>query len=326
METDVVISEQISGLAVTKLSDEFRVLAEDALWRSADKLRAAVAGCRALMVRNQTRVTADLIAAAPRLEIIGRAGAGLDNVDLSAANAAGIVVASTPDQNSISVAELALGFMFALSRKIPAANRDTHDGGWARQRFAGFELNGKVLGVVGLGRIGFLTALRARALGMRIIAHDQFISPDAVAVTETQAELVSLEELLRRADFVSCHAPLTAETRGMFGYERFSAMKPSAYFLNLARGEIVNEAGLARALQEKRLAGAALDVREQEPPTPGPLDALDNVILTPHIAAFTREAQDRVVNAVCADVASVLRGGAARNFANFPRPRRLAAG
>ena len=326
METDVMISEQITGVAVTRLSQEFRVVLEGDLWRSADKLRAAITGCRALIVRNQTRVTAELIAAAPRLEIIGRAGAGLDNINLTAASAAGIVVASTPDQNSVSVAELTIGLMFALARKIPAANRDTHDGGWARQRFAGFELNGKVLGVVGLGRIGFLTALRARALGMHIIAHDQFISPDVVAVTETQAELVSMDDLLRRADFVSCHAPLTPETRGMFGYERFSAMKPTAYFLNLARGEIVNEAGLARALQEKRLGGAALDVREQEPPTPGPLDALDNVILTPHIAAFTREAQGRVVNAVCADVASVLRGAPAKNFANFPRPRRLAVG
>lgn len=322
MDPDVLITEQITGDAVTRLSGEFRVITDAALWKSPDKLATAVAGCRALIVRNQTRVTRELLAAAPKLQVIGRAGAGLDNIDLPAANDAGIVVVSTPDQNSLSVAELALGFMLSLARHISAADRDTRQGGWQRQRFMGCELHGRTLGVVGLGRIGFLTALRARALGMRIIAFDRFVNPDAAAVSETQAELVSFEELLARADFVSCHAPLTPETRGMFNYARFSAMKPEAYFLNLARGELVNEADLARALQEKRLAGAALDVRETEPPGPSPLSALDNVILTPHIAAFTREGQARVVNAVCGDVGRVLRGEPAKNFVNFARPGR----
>jgi D-3-phosphoglycerate dehydrogenase / 2-oxoglutarate reductase len=322
MPCDIVVSEQLTGQALADLSRDFTVAREADLWRTKDKLRAAVREARALIVRNQTQVDAELIAAGERLEIIGRAGAGLDNIDVAAASAAGIVVASTPDQNSISVAELAIGFMFALARHIPAADRDTRGGGWSRQQFAGMELNGKTLGIVGIGRIGFLTALRARALGMRIIAHDQFVNPDAVAVTETHAELVSLDELLHRADFVSCHTPLTAATRGMFNYDRFATMRPTAFFLNLARGEVVNEADLARALREKRLAGAALDVRETEPPGASPLNALENVILTPHIAAFTREAQDRVLRAVCADVAGVLRGGAAKNFANFPQPRR----
>jgi D-3-phosphoglycerate dehydrogenase len=322
MQPDVLVSEQITGEPVMALGREFPLALEPELWKTPDKLRAAIPGCRALIVRNQTRVTADLIAAAPKLEIIGRAGAGLDNIDVPAATAAGIVVASTPDQNSVSVAELAIGFMLALARRIPTADRDTHAGGWSRQRFGGIELNGRTLGVIGLGRIGFLTAMRARALGMHIIAHDEFVSPDAVAVAETRAELVSLEELLRRSDFVTCHVPLTPQTRGMFGYERFTAMKRGACFLNLARGEVVDEAGLARALRENHLGGAALDVREQEPPGPGPLNELDNVILTPHIAAFTSEAQQRVLSAICSDVASVLRGQAAKNAANFPRPRR----
>jgi len=326
MPADILVSESVTGPALSGLAQEFGLVADADLWRAPEQLRAALAGCRALIVRNQTRVDAALIAAAPRLEIIGRAGAGLDNVDLAAATAAGIVVASTPDQNSISVAELAIGFMFALARHIPAANQDTHGGGWARQRFMGLELNGKTLGVVGIGRIGFLTALRARALGMRIIAHDEYVSPDAITVSETHAELVGLDELLQRADFISCHTPLTPATRGMFNYERFSRMKPTAFFLNLARGEVVNEADLARALADQKLAGAALDVREKEPPGASPLNALPNVILTPHIAAFTREAQARVVTAVCADVGSVLRGGAAKNFANFARPRRKADG
>ena len=327
MQPTILVSEEIVGPGVARLEREFQLVKIPDLWRSPDRLREAVRECRALIVRNQTRVTAELIGAAPRLDIIGRAGAGLDNIDVQAATCAGVVVASTPDQNSLSVAELTLGLMFALARKIPGANRDTHSGGWARQRFMGIELNGRTLGVVGLGRIGFMTALRARALGMRILAHDDYISRDAVSVTESHAELVSMEELLQRADFVSCHAPLTPATRGLFNYERFRLMKPTAYFLNLSRGEVVNEDDLLRALQDNCLAGAALDVREKEPPGNSPLNARDDVILTPHIAAFTAEAQERVVDAICEDVAAVLRGGAAKNFANFSKPKRgVAAG
>jgi phosphoglycerate dehydrogenase-like enzyme len=157
---------------------------------------------------------------------------------------------------------------------------------------------------------------------MSVVASDRFVSPDAATVTAAGASIVGLDELLSRADFVSCHAPLTPETRGLFGYERFCLMRPSAYFLNLARGEVVDEAGLARALSENRIAGAALDVREQEPPGPGPLSGMENVLLTPHIAAFTREGQARVTASVCRDVAAVLDGGDAQNFVNFPRPRR----
>lgn len=320
MKAEILITEAITGPAVTRLGGQFRVVTDADMWRSPGVLKAAVSHCRALIVRNQTRVTKDLIAAAPKLQVIGRAGSGLDNIDLPAATGAGVVVVSTPDQNSLSVAELAIGLMFALARNVPAADRDTHNGGWQRQRFVGSELSGKTLGLVGLGRIGFLTALRARALGMRVVAHDRFVNPDAAAVTETHAALVVLDELIRRADFVSCHAPLTPETIHMFDYRRFAAMKPTAFFLNLARGELVNESGLVRALQENRIAGAALDVREQEPPAASPLTAMDNVILTPHIAAFTREAQDRVLNAVCNDVARVLNGEEARNFANFATP------
>lgn len=321
MNPDILITEKIIGPPVEDLRRSFVVDADPELWKNPEQLKARLRGCRALIVRNQTRVTADLMAAAPQLRVIGRAGAGLDNIDLRAASAAGIVVVSTPDQNSLSVAELVLAMMFALARQLMVADRSTKQGGWERQKFTGIELSGRTLGLVGLGRIGFLTGLRARALGMRVIAHDTYVSPDVAAVTETQAELVSLEDLLARSDFVSCHVPLTPQTRGMFAYERFCQMKPSAYFLNLARGELVDEAGLNRALEEGRLAGAALDVREQEPPGTSPLSARDNVILTPHIAAFTREGQARVVAAICRDVASVLAGETPRNYVNFPRPR-----
>ena len=320
--SDILICEQVGGKPVEDLGKRFAITSRPELWRSPSELAQAVANCRALIVRNQTRVTAELIAAAANLHVIGRAGVGLDNVDVAAATAAGVVVVSTPDQNSLSVAELAIGLMLALARQISAADRDTRKGGWNRQRFVGAELCGKTLGVVGLGRIGFMTALRARALGMRIVAHDDFINPDAVAVTEVQAELLSLEELLRRADFVSCHVPLTKDTRHMFNYDRFRMMKPSTYFLNLARGEVVDETGLIRVLEEGRIAGVALDVREIEPPVESALSRFENVILTPHIAAFTREAQGRVVAALCADVGRVLSGEPARNYANFALPRR----
>ncbi|MDE3100148.1 MAG: hydroxyacid dehydrogenase [Verrucomicrobiota bacterium] len=316
----ILVTENIGGKWIDELKKKFAVTIEPDLWKSPDKIKALLPKCRALIVRNQTRVNADLLSAAAQLQVIGRAGAGLDNIEVPAATARGIVVASTPDQNSISVAELTLALILALARKLPAADRHAKNGGWERRRFVGAELYGKNFGVVGLGRIGFLTALRARALGMNILAHDAYISPDAVAASETRAQLMEMDTLLARADFVSCHMPLTPETQHFFNYDRFCRMKPSAFFLNLARGEVADENGLIRALQEKRIAGAALDVREKEPPAPGPLEEMENVILTPHIAAFTREAQERVVAAVCHDVAAVLEGRAAKNFVNFPKP------
>jgi phosphoglycerate dehydrogenase-like enzyme len=188
----------------------------------------------------------------------------------------------------------------------------------------GSELHGKTLGVVGFGRIGFLTAMRARAFGMQVLAHDAFLSPDAVTLIESQAKLVPLEELLRRSHAVSCHLPGGPQTRGLFGAAAFCQMRPGALFVNASRGEVVDEAALLAALEEGRLAGAALDVRWQEPPVIGRLESMDNVILTPHIGAFTHEAQERVIAAVCRDVSAVLTGGSAVNFVNFPQPRRPA--
>jgi D-3-phosphoglycerate dehydrogenase len=321
MPSDLIIPENFSGHWIDQLKREFRALHDPELWRSPERLKRLLPGCRALLVRNQTRVSADIIDAGRQLLVIGRAGAGFDNIDVSAATAAGIVIASTPDQNSISVAELVLGMMLGLARKLPEASLHTRRGGWERQRFVGTELYQKTLGIVGLGRIGFMLALRARALGMKILAHDVFLSPDSVSVTESGAELVNLNDLLERSDFVSCHVPLTSETRHFLRYEHFCRMKPRAFFLNLARGEAVDEQGLIAALREKRIAGAALDVREQEPPGDGPLGEFDNVILTPHIAAFTHEAQERVIAAVCKDVRSVLNGQTAKNFVNFSKPK-----
>jgi D-3-phosphoglycerate dehydrogenase len=320
---DVLVSEAVAGREMDALRAAFDVTCEPELFRNPQRLKELLPNYRALIVRNQTQVNAELIAAGNKLLVIGRAGVGLDNVDHKAASDAGIVVTFAPEQNSISVAELALGLMLSLARMIPAADRSTKGGGWDRKRFTGTELFGKTLGIVGLGRIGFLTAMRARAFGMDVLVHDTQVNPDAFTVAETRATLVTLPELLKQSDFVSVHIPETPETIGLFNDERFALMKPSAFFINTSRGKVVDEKALVRALADKRIAGAGLDVRVKEPPPDaGPLVEMDNVILTPHIAAFTEEGQDRVVTCVCRDVAAVLRGEGAKNFFNFATPRR----
>jgi D-3-phosphoglycerate dehydrogenase / 2-oxoglutarate reductase len=319
---DVLVSEAVAGREMDALRSAFDVTYEPELFKNPQRLKELLPAYRGLIVRNQTPVTADLIAAGTNLRVIGRAGVGLDNVDHDAASKAGIVVTFAPEQNSISVAELALGLMLSLARMIPAADRSTKAGGWDRKRFTGTELFGKTLGIVGLGRIGFLTAMRARAFGMDILVHDTQVNPDAFTVAETRATLVDLPELLRRSDFVSVHIPETPQTTNLFNDERFAQMKPRAFFINTSRGKVVDEGALVRALTENRIAGAGLDVRAKEPPARSPLAEMDNVVLTPHIAAFTEEGQDRVVTCVCRDVAAILNGGAAKNFFNFATPRR----
>jgi len=321
---DILITENITGSPIDELKKTHDVAFEPDLWKDRPALLQAVRGVRALVVRNQTQVNAELVAAAQGLQIIARAGVGLDNVDVAAASAAGVVVAFTPSQNSVSVAELTLGLILDLARKIAAADRHVKQGGWARQQFTGCELYGKTLGVVGFGRIGYLPARRAAAFGMDLLAYDPFVDPDSLAVTEARPRLMALDELLAAADVVTCHMPCNDQTRGMFNYERFCRMKPTALFVNVARGEVVDEPGLVRALQERRLAGAGLDVRDKEPPQPSPLCDMDNVILTPHIGAFTHEGQHRVVASVCRDVTKVLAGEGAVNFVNFARPKKIA--
>lgn len=318
---DVLITENILGVEMDALRAKFDCTFAPDLWQQPEALRSIIGNYQALIVRNQTQVTRDLIAAGTNLQIIGRAGVGLDNVDLPAATDHGIVVAFTPEQNANSVAELTLGLMLALARKIPAADRDTKQGGWKRQQFTGLEILGKTLGLVGFGRIGASTANKARALGMDIIAYDPFVDAESLKAMEVRARMTSLEDVLQQADFISCHLPATKSTLNLFDESKFALMKPSAYFINTSRGEVVNEEALLRALQANKIAGAALDVRAQEPPEPSPLAERDNVILLPHIGAFTQEGQTRVVTAVCKDVAAVLNGAAAKNFANFGKPK-----
>jgi len=318
---EVLITENITGAPVDELKQSFEISYQPALWKEHDRLLAAVHSTRALIVRNQTQVSAELIAAAEKLEVIARAGVGLDNVDVAAASAAGVVVTFTPSQNSISVAELAIGLMLALSRNMVAADRHVRDGGWARHQFMGSELWGKTLGVVGLGRIGCMTARRAAAFGMDIVAYDPLADLDSPLIAELRPRMLSLEELLATADIVSCHVPLTPQTRDLLDYAHLKRMKPSALLVNVARGEIIDEPSLVRVLQEGAIAGAALDVRNNEPPVLGALETMENVILLPHLGAFTHEGQHRVTAAVCRDVAAVLAGRAAQHYVNFATPR-----
>lgn len=322
--SDILVTEKIVGEPLKALAQTHDVAFEPDLWRSPERLRERVATARALIVRNQTQITPELLAAAPRLEIVGRAGVGLDNVNIEAASAAGVVVSFTPQANAVSVAELTIGLMLALARKIPAADRDVRAGGWDRLRFTGTELAGKTLGLVGFGRIGRMTAERTRAFGMTLLAYDPMIEAESPAARDLGVRLVRLDDLLAEADVVSCHVPLTADTARLFDAHRFARMKPAATFINTSRGEIVDEAALLAVLQSGRLGGAALDVRETEPPGPTPFDVLENVVFTPHVGAFTAEAQRRTLEAVCRDVTAVLAGGDAIEYVNFPRPRRAA--
>lgn len=322
---DVLISENIVGEAMNRLRQKYDAVFEPELWKNPERLRKIIPDFRALIARNQTLITRDVIEAATRLEVIGRSGVGMDNVDIDAATRAGIVIAYTPEQNTHSVAELTIGLIISLARKIPAADAHARQNGWERHRFMGIELMGKTLGIIGLGRIGSATAAKARALGMEIIACDPYIDPVGLRPMEVRASMRSFDEVLLQADFVSVHTPENEETRGMFGYREFCRMKPTAFFLNAARGGIVVEEDLARALQENRIAGAALEVRAKEPAEAGPFAEMENVILVPHIGAQTHEAQHRVVTAICRDVDAILQGEEAKYFVNFSRPRRLLA-
>jgi D-3-phosphoglycerate dehydrogenase len=313
---DILITENICGEAVDELSQRFDVTFAPDLWKDSAELLRRIPEFRALIVRNQTQVNKLLLNAGARLIVVGRAGVGLENVDVKTATERNILVTSTPDQNAISVAELAIGLALALARKILPAHQDTSAGNWNRQRFYGVELYGKTFGIIGAGKIGYLTASRARAFGMKILAYDPYISRDNVYLSELAAELVSLEDLLSHSDFVSCHLPSTPETAGLLNAGMFARMKKTAFFLNTARGEVVVEDDLAAALANGIIGGAALDVRAKEPPIKSSLESAPNVLLTPHIAAFTNEAQQRVTSAICEDVARVLDGLPAQNAVN----------
>ncbi|GAB4447933.1 MAG: hypothetical protein OHK0015_52330 [Chloroflexi bacterium OHK40] len=311
----VIVSELIWEPALEPLrAAGADVVYEPDLWRRPEELHRALAGAHALIVRNQTRVTARLLDAAPQLRVVGRLGVGLDNIDLAAARQHGAVVVFARSSNAIAVAEYVFAAMFEAARRLAAATADVRAGGWDRQGFTGYELYGKTLGIVGLGDIGGRLARRAQAFGMRVLASDPQVTPSSLLVAEFGVELVSLEHLLGAADFVSLHVPLVPATAGLLNRERLALMKPGAWLINTARGGVIDEAALAEALRAGRPGGAALDVRASEPPgADDPLAGLPNLILSPHIAGITAESNQRTATMVVNDVLRVLDGQAPLN-------------
>lgn len=319
----ILISEDVTGTGIETLKTKYEVIYDPDLWKKVPELERAAEEVDALIIRNQTKITPTLMNRAKNLKVIGRAGAGYDNIDVPSASLAGVVVSFSPEENAVSVAEHVFALLLSLARKTPGADRSTQNGGWERKKYHGFELLGKTLGILGLGKIGVRVALRAKAFGMRILAHDAFLSSTSLHVTESGAELVSIDRLLSESDFLTVHLPLTKETRGVLNAEAFRKMKATAFLINTSRGEVIAEADLARALKEGRPAGAALDVREKEPPEKeSPLHGLENVILTPHTAGLTYEAQEKVVAAVAEDVDRVLSGLPALRYVNFGKPKK----
>jgi len=256
-----------------------------------DELIGIVGGYDAIVVRSRTKVTREVLAAAGRLKAVARAGVGLDNIDVEEAKKRGIHVINSPEAPSNAVAELVIGLMFSLARRIPEADASMKRGEWIKRRLTGFELRGRTLGVIGFGRIGYLVAKKAKALGMGVLTYDVIIDKLMNYVKEVGAEAVPLDELLASSDFITVHVPLLPQTRHMIGRREIGMMKRGAYLINAARGAIVDEEALREALTSGRLAGAALDVYEEEPPRDTSLTGLANVVSTPHIGAATVEAQ-----------------------------------
>ncbi len=311
----IVVADDLPGSALDLLRREgWEVDARSG--RSHHDLARDVATADALVVRSATKVTADLMSAAPHLRAIARAGTGVDNVDVDAASRRGIVVMNAPGANSISVAELTMALVLALARKIPAADASMKHGTWDRKSFIGEEVRGKTLGLAGLGRIGQEVARRARAFDMEVIAHDPFIS--AQVARDLRIELVTLDELGRRSDFLSLHMPATAETRHAFDAARLAACKRGMRLINTARGDLIDEAALADAIEAGHIGGAALDVFQQEPTTDPRLQKLPQVIASPHIAASTREGQELVGVETATALRDYLKAGVIRNAVNFP--------
>jgi D-3-phosphoglycerate dehydrogenase len=312
----IVVADDLPASALDLLRAEAGWAVDARAGRSAAALASDLADADALLVRSATKVTADLIAAAPRLRIVARAGTGVDNVDVDAASASGILVVNAPGANSISVAEHACALMLALARSVPAADRAMKSSRWEKKKFLGHELRGKTLGILGFGRIGQEVAQRAHAFGMRVAAHDPFIARDVAAALGV--ELMSLDELCAAADYLTLHLPATNETRHLFDAGRLARCKRGIRIINTARGELIDERALKDALEAGIVAGAALDVFESEPPGDWSLAQSPQVIATPHIAASTEEAQELVGIETAATVRDFLRHGLVRNAVNFP--------
>jgi len=317
MPPKVLISDALSPAAVAIFKDRgLEVDFQPNLGKDKDKLAATINGFDGLAIRSATKVTAKMLEQAKKLKVIGRAGIGVDNVDIPAATARGIIVMNTPFGNSITTAEHAITLMLALARQIPEADASTRAGKWEKNKFLGVEIFGKTLGVIGCGNVGSIVADRAIGLKMKVIAYDPYLS--AERARNLGVEKVELDELWRRADFITLHTPLTDKTRNIINADTLALAKKGVRLINCARGELVEEAALYDALKSGHVAGAALDVFTEEPATQSPLFSLPNVVCTPHLGASTMEAQENVALQVAEQMSEYLLRGAISNAVNFP--------
>lgn len=307
----VLVREQIAEAGVALLRERFDVDVD-----TTTPLEEIIDRYEAIIVRSATRLTADLIDRAARLKVIGRAGVGMDNVDLAAATRRGIVVANAPESTVVSAAEHTIGLVAALARNIPQAHASLKQHRWERSRWSGFELDGKTLAIIGFGRIGQQVGRRALGLGMRVVAFDPFVGDERFRDSGVE-RVETLEDALAVGDIVTLHSPLTDETRGLIGREAIASMKDGARLVNVARGPLVDEQALVEAIESGKLAGAALDVFPAEP-YDGPLLELDGVVVTPHLAASTEEAQDRAGLIIAEQVCAALEGGVVSTAVNIP--------
>ncbi|MGB3633344.1 MAG: phosphoglycerate dehydrogenase [Rubrobacteraceae bacterium] len=313
----VLISEKLADRGVELLEKEFEV--DVLLGLSPEELLERIGEYDGLIIRSATKVTAEVIEAADNLKAIGRAGIGVDNIDIEAATKRGILVANAPESNTVAAAEHTLGLMLSAARHIPAADQSLRDGEWKRSSFKGVEVAGKTLGLVGLGHVGSIVARGALGMGMRVLAYDPYVAEDRIrSMNIERAE--SVDEVLENSDFVSLHVPRTPQTTGMIGTEALEKMKPTAYLINVARGGIIEETDLYNGLKEGQIAGAAIDVYAEEPNTSSPIFSLPNVVVTPHLGASTAEAQDRAGITAAEQVAAALRGAVPIHAINAPVP------
>jgi len=315
----IVLAEKVSPatLAVLKEEPDWNVVTADAIAQlGPGGLESELADADALVVRSAVQVDAKLLHSAPKLRAIGRAGVGVDNIDIDAATHSGIVVMNTPGANAVAVAELALGLMISMARSIPRANSSMHAAKWEKKSLQGSELRGKTLGIIGLGRIGLEVARRARSFGMELVGYDPFIAP--VVARENQVALVPLDELFKQSDYLTLHVGLTSQTEGMINAASIKRMKPGVRIVNCARGELIVDEALAEAIRSGHVAGAALDVFRKEPLKDSPYFGLDNVLLSPHVAGSTDEAQEAIGIQLAKQVRDYLKLGVVQCAVNLP--------
>jgi len=310
----ILVAESIAQEGTELLRQHAEVLVKPGL--KPEELKEIIGDFDALVVRSQTHVSEEIIEAGEKLKVIGRAGVGTDNIDVDAATRKGKVVVNAPTANTVSAAEHTIALMLALARHIPQANNQLQSGTWARGKFMGTELRNKTLGIIGLGNVGSEVAKRAQAFEMRVIAHDPLLSSDYAR--KLRVDLVSLEQLLEKADFITLHVPSTPATKKLIGVKELAKLKPSAQIINCARGGLVDEKALAKAVKDGRIAGAAFDVFEDEPATDSPLFGIDKIIVTPHLGASTIEAQANIAREIAEQVLLVLQGQFSQYAVNAP--------